>query len=471
MSHTPTAPPRRAPATRRHRVRLAASVFAVIGGIIAGTGGALAAGEHRSPAAEPTGLPRATAPTVTFTEPTPGATSTQGRVVVRGRYASGTRVTAVTVVACRPSGPTTCKDYLLASSNGAFAKRWRGMPTRLAPDSVDGRTGWFSVVLTGLPSARLRVFAFGTDAVTPKGPSTQVDLVVKGAADPAYVSVLFGRANWVAAGGAGCTNRPKTARTLEQNAIDLAEHGLSGVAQVVTSRVDETEHLCPDNFALEASWRDLARLRDTYGWSLTSQTHTYPNLTTMSYEAVDAESSASLPIFTSHGHDRAWGSFAYPNNRQDERVQAIVMRYFGFGRVYSTLLNTRAESSVFPYPMRTLSVNGGRCRNPELSCYTMDVENDRMTTSPAAIARALKPGPGKWGVVQFYRIVEGVESSQDMSLAWDCSAANWQDRWTSQPELYCRSSLLEALALRNKSATAVDPAAMALAWGRRPWGR
>ena len=99
----------------------------------------------------------------------------------------------------------------------------------------------------------------------------------------------------------------------------------------------------------------------------------------------------------------------------------------------------------------------------------MAVENDRLSTSPYAIAKLLKPGPGKWGVVQFYRIVDGVESSLGMNLAWNCAAPKWEDRWTSQPEIFCRKTLLEALAMRNKSATAVDPATVALAWGRTPW--
>lgn len=434
----------------------------------AGVAGSVSA-DAVSPDSARAGSSLASGPITTIEEPVAGAVGAGGRLAVRGRYSSTNPVSGVTVVACRPTGPTTCKDYLLASTNGAFAARWRGMPARMTPASADGRTGLWSVVLTGLPSTKLRIFAFATDSVTPKGAAAQVNAAVTASADPAYISIAFGRANWVSAGGIGCTNRPPTARTLEQNAIDLAEHGLPGVAQVVTSRVHETENLCTDNYALEASWADLARLRASYGWTLTSQSRTYPNLTTLDDAGVAAESTGSLPIFTAHGHDRAWGSFAYPNNKQDARVQAIVLRSFAFGRVYAAALNTRESATTFPYPMRTLSVNGGRCHNTALPCSRMAVANDRLSTSPYAIAKLLKPGPGKWGVVQFYRIVDGVESSLGMNLAWNCAAPKWEDRWTSQPEIFCRKTLLEALAMRNKSATAVDPATVALAWGRTPW--
>lgn len=428
---------------------------------------------HAASAARPgNALPEAaaaTGPSTTITEPSAGSTAENGRVTIRGRYASTSKVTAVTVVLCRPNSPTTCKDYLLASTNGAFATRWRGILTRLTPDSTAGTTGAWSVTLTGLPTAKLRVAAFATDSTTPKGPSTLLDFAVKAPEDPSFISILWGRANWSAAGGVGCVNRPDNARTLEQNAIDLAALGLPAVAQVVTSRVHETKHLCPDNFALESSWADLARLRASYGWSLTSQSNTYPNLTTLSDAGIIAESTGSLPSFTSRGHDRAWGAFAYPNNKQDARVQKIVLRSFAFGRVYSSEINSRATATTFPYPMRTLSVNGGRCHNAALPCSRMAVTNNRLTTSPHVIAKMLKPGPGKWGVVQFYRIVDGVESTMGMNLAWDCSSPHWEDRWTSQPELYCRETMLQALALRNKSAIAADPAAVALSWGRTPW--
>lgn len=420
-------------------------------------------------AAGAAGASGATGPTVTLTTPTAGSTNTDGRVTVTGTYSGPNKVTSVTVSGCRPDG-SRCKDYLLANTNGAFSGKWRGFPARLTPTSSDGKSGTFTVVLSGLPGTRLRISAFASDAVTPRGGSATVNVAVKAPEDPAFISVVFGRASWKAASGEGCTNQPNTARTLEQDAKDMALLGLMGVAQTVTSRVDETERLCPDNFAVEASWVDLARMRDAYGWSLTSQSKTYPDLTKLTTTQVIDETAGTLPIFQAHGHTRAWGSFAYPNNKQNSTVQRIATNYFAFGRKYANDLNSRQNSMVFPYEMRTLSVNGGRCINVNLPCSTMPVVNDRVTTSPNNIGRILKPGPGHWGVVQFYRIVEGVEGKMGQSFAWDCTSSDWRNRWTSQPELYCRNTMIEGLEKRNKSATSVDPAAVAIAWGRKPFG-
>lgn len=452
--------------SKRRLGTLAAGVAALAG--ILGAGSASAAGEPTAPVWEGPAYDAAGG-SVQITSPLSETTAADGRVTVTGTYAADERVNAVTLVACRPVSETRCGLYLVGPTNGAFAEPWRGSLARIKPSSADGRTGTFSLVLSGLPTTHLRLAAFASTTKSPVGTPSLVDFSVQAPADPSYISVLFGRANWVATGGEGCLNRPSTARTLEQNAIDLSLRGLPAVAQVVTDRVRESERACVENYALETSWSDLARLRMIYGWTATSQSRTYPNLTTLSEAAVVAESAGSLPIFKAHGFDRAWGNFAYPNNKQNPTVQAIVMRYFGFGRIYGDNLNTRASTTTYPYPMVTMSVNGGRCNNSALSCYTMPVANDRRTTSPSAIGRMLKPGPGKWGVVQFYRIVDGTWGQQGQPLAWDCSSADWRDRWTSQPELYCRNSFTEALDLRNKSATAVDPATVALTWGRLPW--
>ncbi len=288
-------------------------------------------------------------------------------------------------------------------------------------------------------------------------------------AEPSYISILWGRSNWAAATGAACSTNPPQARTLEQNAVDLAERGLTATTQVVIDRTAEEGHPCFGNYTTTASWADLRRLRDVYGWSVTSQGMHYANPTTFTTDAQRyEESAATLPVFQAHGFPRAWGSFAFANNKQDLASQTMVARYFGFTRSYGQGTNTRESATVFPFKMSTQSVNGGRCNNPRLPCYSMAVTNDRRTTSPVLLSSILDPGPGAWGVVQFYRLVEDQWGSLGDAFAWDCRSPAWQDRWTSQPELYCRNNFLQALDGRNPTAQDTDPTSMAELWGRLP---
>ncbi len=282
---------------------------------------------------------------------------------------------------------------------------------------------------------------------------------------PGMITIIWGRTNWQAANGKGCTNTTGT-RTLEQNAQDLKDRGLFGVGGVVVARTAETDRSCFNNYVIQPSWSDLAMLRDTYNWKFISQGMNYANMTLMTTDDQRYnESGATLPILEAHGHANAWGAFNYANNKQDLAAQKVVTKYFAFGRKYGNGFNKRAAAVKFPYIMNTNSVNGGRCNNDKLPCYNMEVVNSRRTTSPAILAQTLSPTADQWGVVQFYRLVEGTYGKMGDAFAWDCSSANWQDRWTSQPELYCRENFLYALDNRTNGATVADPATVANAWG------
>ena len=124
---------------------------------------------------------------------------------------------------------------------------------------------------------------------------------------------------------------------------------------------------------------------------------------------------------------------------------------------------------TYPYLVKTISVMGGRCNNRNLACYTMPVKNDRRTAPPARLGQILRPKANEWGVLQFYRIVEGSYGRMGSSdIAWDCTSSDWRNRWTSAPEMYCRNSFLEALDGRSATAVNVDAAQVATAWGRNP---
>ncbi|MEI2775077.1 MAG: hypothetical protein V9G19_03710 [Tetrasphaera sp.] len=418
--------------------------------------------------------PTATEPTVHVRTPTAGAQLRDGTVRVTGSYSSDQPVTRVSVVLCRTDAQQRCRDYLTSATAGTFATGWTALKAALTPDSsTGGRTGSFALTATNLPTATMRAATYASDAETPKGPRMSVDFGVTASSNPpgpGYITIMWGRAGWQAAGGEGCSRRPANARTLEQNAKDLLARGLFGVGGVVTSRANETTRQCTRNYVLESSWADLARLRDRYGWSVISQSKTYPDLTTLDTEAeVLAETRDTLATFRSHGHARAWGAFAYPDNKRNGFVQAIVNRYFAFGRIYGDGINSRAEVTQPPHWMTTLSVNGGQCHNEALDCHTMTGVNNQRTTVPAVISRSLRPGADQWGVVQFYRIVDGKYGvGVGSGLRWDCTSSDWRNRWTGQPELYCRNSFLEALAGRSSSARIADPVTVAKAWGRRP---
>lgn len=412
-------------------------------------------------------------PTVTVRTPAEGAALTGGTVSVTGSYSSDRQVTRVSVVLCRTDAEDRCRDYLTSTTSGTFAAAWTGLKATPTPNaSTGGRTGTFALTATNLPTATMKALTYASDAETPKGPRVEVDFRVTKSTTPpgpGFITILWGRAGWQAAGGEGCSIRPANARTLEQNAADLAARGLFGVAAVVTSRTNETSHQCTKNYVLESSWADLARLRDRYGWSAISQSKTYANLTTLTEAQILTETRDTLPIFRAHGHTRAWGAFAYPANQHDAESRAIVTRYFAFGRLYWNGVTTRPEATQPPYWMKTVSVNGGRCNNPaDSDCYNMPGVG-RRTMSPDTIGRILRPGADQWGIVQFYRIVDGkYGSGVGAGLRWDCTSSDWRNRWTGQPELYCRNSFLEALDKRSAAARVADPVTVAQAWGRRP---
>mgnify|MGYP000867881987 FL=1 len=79
-----------------------------------------------------------------------------------------------------------------------------------------------------------------------------------------------------------------------------------------------------------------------------------------------------------------------------------------------------------------------------------------------------RSAPGEWSVIQIYRLVQGRQGRIGDKFAWDCEASDWRDRWTSQPEIYCRTSFLEALDGRSRTAIFTDPATMAQLWDRVP---
>lgn len=304
-------------------------------------------------------------------------------------------------------------------------------------------------------------------------PTTQEATAAPG--DPGYVTVMFGRSTWQATYGpkdACLVPAGNLALTLEDAVVMLSERGLKASGGVVTERTLEDERLCM-SYTTVASWQDLARLRDTYNFTVNSQGARYLNMATMTDAERRAESIDTLPTFYDRGHPDAWGAFNNPNNKLNAESQAIVAEGFAFSRLYSGQMNNRSKISTYPYIMSTVSVNGGRCHDTSLPCSQIDVNNNRISTSPAAISRIMSPGSDQWGVVQFYRFVRGKFGSMtgNNRYAWDCTSPDWRKRWTRQPELYCYNTAIGAIDARKPGGVSASPADVARAWNILPWER
>lgn len=301
-----------------------------------------------------------------------------------------------------------------------------------------------------------------------------------------YLTIMWGRTNWQAATGPNCLDTTGT-RTLVQNAVDLKNYGLWGVGGVILDRTDETNHQCINGNVEQTSWLETASLRNNFGWKFISQSKSYRNLETIPSAELYSETGGTLATFKSHGHMRAWGAYNYPNGKQNETAQRMAMRYFAFGRDYVKFAEgldgvnwkgkVAGSSTVFPYPMHTLSVNGGRCNNDQLECYDFTVTGgdgnilNMRTMSPTYLANKMMAKPGQWNVIQFYRIVDGKHTGPNLASSWDCTPASPKDRWTGLSEMYCRTSLIDALniyAANTSKPQIVDPAEMARIWNRFP---
>jgi hypothetical protein len=285
-------------------------------------------------------------------------------------------------------------------------------------------------------------------------------------ADGAFLTLHFGRAQW-SQRNATCSTILPNSITLLQAARELASRGLSAVGHVVVDRTSSTPTRLCENRIPYASWNDLAVLRDTYGWSFVSAGQTYANMTTLTPDQQRAESCGSLQAFTDHGHFRATGMFAYPNNKFTADIQTnVVSTCFAYGRKYGRGFNNR-DTVVAPYLQSTVSVNGGACNDLTRSCSDLATHGGRRYVLPNRVGALMNPAANQWSAVQFYRFVVGRRNdAQDPSFAWDCSSANVNNHWTSKAEIYCWDDFLKALDEIPANVIVTDPLSVAQAWGR-----
>jgi hypothetical protein len=290
---------------------------------------------------------------------------------------------------------------------------------------------------------------------------------------PPFLTLLFAHSAWTAV-DSQCQPLPGIV-TLGDQAREYAARHLAVSASVVTSWVASQTRTCIAHDPLKpqpkplliASWADLAMLRATYGWKFISHGRYYLDVTALPSWQQNAEICGSLKDLQAKGYAEAAGLFAYPNNLYNQTVQEqVVRRCYDYGRVFATVPNTQS-AMVSPWFVQAFSFNGGRCNNPALSCSKLSTPYPY--GSPIVLGTYMNPGPGQWSIVQLYRFAVGANTTGS-TLQWDCRSPDWHDHWTNNSELYCWQDYLQALNTIGKSVVTINPARVAVAWGRSPGG-
>ena len=411
-----------------------------------------------------------------------------GRRRTRARWSLVT--TVALVMTALVAGPVDAATRIFTGSADSAGVSWRNHTFPVdAPVTIRATLDWANaganlnlflynpsgtqVAMATSTTARPEVITYAAGVsgdwrlgVKAKSGASSYTLTVEGAApaQPGYLTVLFGRTQWVAT--QNCTPLGG-AVDLGQVAVEMQSRGLVATGNVVVDRTQETGMFCQQGYALHPSWSQLADLRDTYGWSFISAGATYATMTQLSPAEQYEESCGSLSAFTAHGHDRAWGLFAYPGNTYTNQIQAdVVSTCFAYGRKYAGKVNVRSAMQP-PWFQNTNSVNGGACNDPGQNCYSLSwVGVNRRYMPPDVLMQRSMPGSAEWGSIQFYRLVQGSRLSGGQR--WDCTAASATRHWTNKAELYCWNDFLTFLDGIPAGTVVTDPATVAEAWGRQP---
>jgi plastocyanin len=354
-----------------------------------------------------------------------------------------------------PSG--TVFDVEVQSPGTSSFVAWRTGVTTLSDRFSSSTNGTFVF------HARIRNAASGFAS----GWSPPASLFVDNNPSSRFLTLLFGRTQWVTT--ARCVRMANTV-SLNEIADEFRRRGLIGTGAVILDRTKDTSQYCYAGFSTYPTWTELATLRDSYGWQFVSAGKRYTDVTKLSPADQQDVICGSLPAFAAHGFTRAWGLFAYPNNKRDQTVQAnVTSKCFSYGRTYSGGTNCRT-CTASPWFQRTNSVNGGACNNSALPCYSYKPSNGspHHYTTPQRLAAMMNVPTGSWTVIQMYRFVTGARSTSSGGFSWDCTSTDSNSHWTSQGELYCWTDYLYALDSIPTTVRVTDPATVAEMWSRRP---
>jgi hypothetical protein len=287
-------------------------------------------------------------------------------------------------------------------------------------------------------------------------------------ATPPYLTLLFSRTQ--VASAAGCKQLAGAVRLDTGVAPALKNRGLIGTGSIVPDFTAASALTCYDDrradgtvvrsqAILGGSWATAATLRDSYRWSFISHSKSYRDITKLTASEQRAESCGTLQTFRNHGHFRADGLFAYPNNHFTSTIQSqIVSSCFAFGRRYGDL-NVRSAMGP-PWFAQGHAVNGGACNLASLPCYSLNTPFHY--SSPVALGNEVAGlRADQWLILQGYRFLRG-----SLAGRYDCTASDWHAHWTTSTEEYCWDDYLRVLDHINSATRVVDPKTVATAWGR-----
>ena len=289
------------------------------------------------------------------------------------------------------------------------------------------------------------------------------------ASAPGFVSVLFGRTQWVSVttiGGRACTRLPNTV-TLGTALHAMWHRHIRPVGVVIPTRTPKTGIRCA-GFTTYPGWRRLKRWHRRGMNYVSGGSHSDVNR--MSYEQRIDETCGSLRAFRRHGL-RASGMYAYANNRWSRSAQIDpVKRCFQFGRRYARWRVNVRSTTTSPWFQWTHSVNGGKCNDRSLRCYWSAGAARSHYDSPVRLATMMDQQPNRWFSVQFYRFVTGTYHGGS-KWTWDCRGTDWRRHYTSQWELYCYGDFLRVMdalrrRIRRDGVRNAGPKAVGRAWGR-----
>ncbi|HEX6845142.1 MAG TPA: hypothetical protein VF235_08520 [Actinomycetota bacterium] len=306
---------------------------------------------------------------------------------------------------------------------------------------------------------KLLVFVLACATVMAIAPGAQ-------AAEPRYVTILFGRTQWAQA--ENCVQMPG-AVTLGQVADAMTARGLTATANIVWNQVPNSGFWCEGGFSLHPGWDRIQPLVNA-GWHVSSAGKYYRAFSSLTPSQQRDASCGSLPLFRQRGID-ASGLFSYPNDSWSVTAQTnVVSTCFDWGRTYGTGITSRWTAGP-PWFQSTHTTQGANCSIPNAGCPYAAQEKWRYTHPDRILATMTSLQPDQWYSVQFYRFVTGSNLDPLDRFRWDCRATNPGLHWATRPEVYCWSDfvrVLDGLAnLRTTSGLVVtDPATVANAWGR-----
>jgi hypothetical protein len=220
--------------------------------------------------------------------------------------------------------------------------------------------------------------------------------------------------------------------SLLETAELLAAKNVKVTSTVVPGWTQPVDVTCRNRASLVASWEQHTLLREQYGWHATSHGLDKIPLTGLTPAEQEEQICGSIEAMETQGMTGADAFFNFPENKRTTEIEAIAETCFTFGRKY--VGPTRGPNLMADVLDRELigthSVAGGTCPGCERT-HRQDYRQ------PAQMIEAMlgEPEDETWGVILFYKLVEGARLSGFEQ--WDCTSLDAADHWTNQGEVYC----------------------------------